>query len=106
MSADRMIHYALSGGIGLVSGVIGTLAAVQVSLADLHGTDTRILAEIERIDTHGPRDAALRMAVNEAAVMQLKETMVEMTQQMAELTRATATAANDVGWIRRQLEAR
>lgn len=50
---ERWIHYLLSAGVGLLSGVIGTLGAMKIALDDLHANDRRQDALLERIDREG-----------------------------------------------------
>ena len=50
---DRIVHYALTGAVGLVSGIVGTIGAVNVSLAELRENDARQDVMIERIDREG-----------------------------------------------------
>jgi predicted secreted acid phosphatase len=50
---ERLIHYALTGAVGLISGVVGTLGSIHFMLSDLRENDQRQDITIERIDREG-----------------------------------------------------
>jgi hypothetical protein len=60
MTPEKIIHYAMTGAVGLVSGIVGTLGAVNISLAELKADnerqdakDVEIAEQIARIDREG-----------------------------------------------------